>query len=243
MNLPNIKVVVILLMLSGLCKMTEVFGQEFSEPPIIYKPNSIVFSPFNLLDAVNPSFQLGYERMINPKWAAQIEGGYIINKGLINIVLNPQESADEYSNKGYKLRIELKRILISQKEFNIYSSGELFYLKNKSEVINQFVVSDPSYDYSFGSPPNDDDSFYYDDYFTNDKSKYGMNIKGGIKVFIGSVFFETYVGLGVALRNNVHTNRENYNDKPLDESVLNNNQRGEMWILNIPLNLKVGYRF
>ena len=243
MKIPIIKVVVIILMLFCLCKMTEVFGQEFREPPIFYKPNSIVFSPLNLIDPVNPSLQLGYERMINPKWALQIEGGHIINKGLINIVLNPQESADEYSNKGYKLRIELKRIIISKKEFTVYASGELLYLKNKSDVVNQFLVSDPSFDYSFGTPPNDDDSFYYDDYFTNDKSKYGMNIKGGIKNFHGPVFFEAYAGLGIALRNNIHTNRENYYDKPLDESFLNNNQQGEMWILNIPLNLKIGYRF
>ena len=242
MNLINIKGIVILLIILGLSITTEIFGQEVSEPTIIEKPNSILFSPFNLLDPMNPSFQLGYERMLNQKWALQIEYGYIINKGLLNILLNPQEKANEYSNKGYKLRFELKRTLVSKKQFRVYSSCDLFYLKNVSDVINQFVVSDPSYDYSFGTPTNNDDS-YYDDYFTNDKTKYGMNIKGGIKAFTGQVFFEAYVGLGVALRNNVHSNRENNNDESLDKSFLNNNLQGEMWILNIPLNIKIGYRF
>ena len=241
MNILNIKGIVILLMILGLSKTTEIFGQEVSEPIIIEKPNSILFSPFNLLDPINPSIQLGYERALNPKWALQIEGGYIINKGLLNILLNPKEGADEYSNKGHKLRFEVKRTLVSKKLFRLYSSCELFYLKNVSDVINQFVVSDPSYNYSFGTPPNDES--YYDDYFTNDKSKWGMNIKGGTKALIGPVFLEAYLGLGVALRNNIHSNRENINDKSLDESLFNNNLQGKMWILNIPLNLKIGYRF
>ncbi len=243
MNLINIKGILIFLITLGLSITTEIFGQEVIEPTIIEKPNSILFSPFNLLDPINPSFQIGYERMLNKKWAFQIEYGYIINKGLLNTMLNPQEKANEYSNKGYKLRFELKRTLVSKKEFRVYSSCDLFYLKNVSDVINQFVVSDPSYEYSFGIPPNNDESYYYDDYFTNDKTKYGINIKGGIKTFTGPVFFEAYLGLGVALRNNVHSNREKNNDESLDKSFLNNNLQGEMWILNIPLNIKIGYRF
>lgn len=243
MHLQKFKGVVFLFVILGLSTSTEIFGQEISKQIIFEKPNSILFSPFNLLDPINPSFQLGYERMLNPEWALQLEGGYIINKGLINILLNPQEGSDEYSNKGYKLRFEIKRTLVSKKRIRLYSSCEFFYLKNVSDVINQFVVSDPSYNYSFGTPPNNEKSYYYDDYFTNDKSKYGMNIKGGIKVFIGQVFIESYTGLGIAYRNNIHSNRENINDASLDESFLNDNLQGEKIILNIPLNIKIGYRF
>lgn len=216
------------------------FGQEEIEKK--KKLNSIIFSPFNLIDPINPSFQLGYERTINTKWALQLEGGYIINKGLINILLNPQESADEYSNKGYKLRFEIKRTLAIKDEYGFYISSEVHYLKNVSKVINQFVVSDPSYNYSFGSPP-DNGEFYYDDYFTNGKSKYGINIKVGLKTFLDAIVFEGYVGLGVAYRNNIHSNRENINDDPLYDDFLNDNARGSKIILNIPLNLKVGYAF
>lgn len=243
MKTLKIKGFEILFVILGLLNSISVFSQETREQIFLEKPNSILFSPFNLLDPINPSFQLGYERMLNSKWAFQIEYGYIINKGLINVLLNPQEDADEYSNKGYKIRFELKRVLVAKNRFVVYTSSEIFYLKNKSDVINQFVVSDPSYNYSFGIAPNGDESYYYDDYFTNDKTKYGFNIKGGIKDFTGPVIFEAYLGLGVAYRYNIHSNRENINDAPLDGSFLNNNIKGEKIILNIPLNFKIGYRF
>ncbi len=146
MNKLKIKGIVVLVATLGLFTSFEIVGQRFSEQTCIEKTNSILFSPLNLLDPINPSFQLGYKRMLNQKWALQEEAGYIINKGLMNILLNPQESADEFSNKVYKLRFELKRSLVGK----LYSSCEFFYLKNVSDVINQFVVSYPSYIYSFG---------------------------------------------------------------------------------------------
>lgn len=132
---------------------------------------------------------------------------------------------------------------MSREKYRLYTSGEIFYLKNVSDVINQFVISDPSFDYSFETPSSDGKSYYYDDYFTNDKTKYGVNVKGGVKLFVGPLFFEGYVGLGIAYRNNIHSNRENLDDAPLYDSFMNDNIQGEKIILNIPLNAKVGYRF
>ena len=223
-----------------------IYAQEKDNSDKLEKPNSILFAPFNLLDPINPSLQFGYERLLSPKWAIQAEGGYIINKGLLNIMFNPDESADEYSNKGFKLRLELKHIILNKRYFNLYSSFELFYLKNKSDVINQFIVSDTSYSYSFELPEGyqtDPRDIVYDDYFTNDKTKYGANIKFGIKAFIHSFFVEVYVGVGIANRRNKHSNRENIVDESLDDSFLNDNKRGEMLIFNLPINFKIGYRF
>lgn len=240
---------IILISLTVLSFTFKTYGQDDNQN-ILEKPNSIIFAPFNLLDPINPSFQLGYERMLNTKWALQIEGGYIINKGLINILLNPQEKEDEYSNKGYKLRLEIKRTLVGKKRIKVYTSCELFYLKNVSEVINQFIVSDIYYDYSFDISnelidgyENNGREIEYDDYFTNDKTKYGANVKCGLKVFTGPVFFETYLGLGIAYRQNKHSNRENINDKPSFDNFLEDNIQGEKWIFNLPANIKVGYRF
>lgn len=210
---------------------------------IVKKPNLIFFAPVNLLDPINPSFQMGYERTLNQKWALQVEGAYIINKGLLNILMNPQESRDEYSNKGFKIRFELKRYLKRTHNLDYYSSFELFYLKNKSFVINQYIVSDPSFVYSFGQANDDGQEYYYDDYHLNDKKKYAANIKFGMKFNLESILFETYVGAGIAYRQNTHKYRENMNDKPLDNSFLNDNKPGNVWILNLPINLKIGYKF
>lgn len=82
----GIRPIVILLLLFV---ATGLYGKQLNETNNIERPNSILFSPLNLFDPINPSFQMGYERMLSPKWAVQVEGGYIINKGLINLLLNP----------------------------------------------------------------------------------------------------------------------------------------------------------
>jgi hypothetical protein len=237
--MKKINILILVLLLGNALNIN---GQE--KQKLESKKNSIVFSPLCLLDPINPALQLGYQRMIGLKWELQLEGGYIINKSPLILFFNPGESSDEYTNKGYKVRTELKYIIIKKRKFNFYSSCEIQYLKNKSEVVNQFIVSDPTYDYSFDLPSDAKENEYeYNDYFTNNKTKYALNIKGGIKLFAGSMLFEGSSGLGIAYRKNIHSNRENLNDAPLDDSFLNDNLKGEKIILNIPLNIKIGYRF
>ncbi len=206
------------------------------------KKNAIIFSPFNLIDPINPSFQIGYQRLLSDKFELQMEYGYIINKALFHYIINPHESKDDYSNKGFKLRTELKRFFKNDGYFRYYLSGELFYLENVSKVQNQFIVSDPHYNYSF-ELPNDEEEYGYTDYFTNAKTKYGINAKFGIKRISNAFFYETYVGIGIAYRNNIHSDRENINDKPYDTTFLNDNVPKEMYIFNLPLNFKIGYMF
>lgn len=199
-------------------------------------------SPVNLIDPINPSFQLGYQRLLNDNFELQMEYGYIINKALFHYIINPDESKDDYSNKGFKLRIEFKRFLKRNEIFKYYLSGELFYMENVSKVQNQFIVSDPNYNYSFDLP-NDGGEYGYTDYFTNSKTKYGFNAKFGVKLITSPLFFENYIGIGVAYRNNIHSDRENINDESYDTSSLNDNLPKEMYILNLPLNFKIGYMF
>lgn len=206
------------------------------------KKNSIIFAPLNLIDPINPSFQLGYQRQLDDKIELQLEYGHIINKALFHYIINPNESKDDYSNKGYKLKIELKRYFMNYGVFRCYMAGELSYLENVSKVQNQFLVSDPNYNYSF-ELPNDGEEYGYTDYFTNSKTKIGINAKFGIKLIISSFFYESYIGIGAFYRNNIHSDRENMNDKPYDTSFLNDNNPKKMYMFNLPLNFKIGYRF
>ena len=218
------------------------FGQNNLRLTSEEKKNSIVFSPFNLIDPINPSLQIGYQRLLSDYVELQMEYGHIINKALFHYVINPDESKDDYSNKGFKLRIELKTYFRKDPFLRYYLSGELFYLENVSKVQNQFLVSDPNYDYSFDLP-DDGEQYGYTDYFTNSKTKYGFNSKLGMKVVTKPLFFETYIGVGIAYRNNIHTDRENINDEPYDTSFLNDNIPKGMFIFNLPLNFKIGYVF
>ncbi|MDC0584433.1 hypothetical protein OAO55_01750 [Bacteroidales bacterium] len=125
------------------------FGQDTNRLSMIDKKNSVVFSPFDVLNPINPSLKVGYQRLFNNKYELQIEYGYIINKALFHYIINSDEDKDDYSNKGTKLRVEFKRYIKGTGFYRFYLSSELFYLQNTSKVQNQFIVSDPDYDYSF----------------------------------------------------------------------------------------------
>ncbi|MBE7443641.1 MAG: hypothetical protein HS119_14435 [Flavobacteriales bacterium] len=228
-----------LLILGSFGKMNA--QEEVKKGNYIHKANSIFFAPINLFDPINPSFQVGYERMFYPKWALQIEGAYIIRNGLLMWIF-----PHDYNNRGYKLRLELKYYLKKESNYGLYTSYELFYLKNKSDVYRGFIVSDTSYNYSFefNEGYENDPKIEYIDFYTNEKTKHGMNFKFGFKVYPGSFMLEAHVGMGFVYRINKHTNRENKNDKPEDDSFFyDQNNEGKSWILNLPLNIKVGYRF
>ncbi len=211
--------------------------------------NAILFSPLNLFDPINPSFQLGYERMLNEKWALQFEGAYIIVKSIGHLIDDNSRGIpnSDYSNEGFKGRVEIKYVFEDKGNIKLYVSSELFYLKNKSEVVDQFLVSDTTYNYSFDLPyghESDSRAIEYDDYFTNDKEKYGVNLKFGFKFTPGDHYLlETYIGAGIASRENKHSERENINDQSSWEGPLNDTQLGKRWILNVPFNIKLGYRF
>ncbi len=218
------------------------FGQDTNRLSILVKKNSVVFSPFDVLNPINPSLKLGYQRLFNNKYELQIEYGYIINKALFHYIINSDEDKDDYSNKGTKLRVEFKRYIKGNDFYRFYLSSELFYLENTSKVQNQFIVSDPNYDYSF-ELSEDGNDFGYTDYFTNSKTKYGVNAKIGIKLITDPIFFEASTGIGIAYRNIIHTDRENINDKPYDTSFLYDNIPKEMLMLSLPIHFKIGFMF
>lgn len=51
------------------------FGQDALKLSDKVKKNSIIFSPFNLIDPINPSFQVGYQRLLYDKIELQMEYG------------------------------------------------------------------------------------------------------------------------------------------------------------------------
>lgn len=218
------------------------FSQDANKLSLMDKKNAFVLSPLDLLNPANPSLKLGYQRIFNNKYELQVEYGYIVNKALFHYIINPQEDKNDYSNKGIKLRIEFKRYIKGDGFFRYYISSELFYLQNVSKVRDQFIVSDPSHDYSF-ELPNDGKEYAYTDYFTNSKTKYGINVKAGVKLIVDPVFFEGSAGIGIAYRNNIHTDRENINDEPYSTFFLNHTIQKEMYMLSLPIHFKIGFMF
>ena len=207
------------------------------------KPNSIFFAPFNVFDFINPSLQIGYERMLSSKIAVQIEGAYILNHSVENYLIDLSNGIKdcEYSNSGFKIRGEFKYYYSKRNRIHPYVSGELFYLKNKSRILDTFIVSDTTFIYSTPRPPG---QTLYNDFFTLDKQRIGLNLKFGIKLLAGEhLFFEPHVGLGIVYRISKHYDRENLNDELYGGFLSFSDKAGNMFIANLPFNLKFGFRF
>jgi hypothetical protein len=208
-----------------------------------FASNSFFFAPLNVFDFINPSLQIGYERIINKKYAIQVEGGYILNHSVENYLIDLAKGIQDcpYSNSGFKIRTEFKYFFKIKKKVAFYTSGELFYTKNKSWVADNFIVSDPSFEYPVPKPEN---ANVYTDFFCNDKQRFGINAKIGIKLWMGKHFFmEPHIGIGLVYRISRQFERDNLNDKLYDEVLSFNNKEGKAFILNLPLNIKMGFSF
>jgi hypothetical protein len=206
--------------------------------------NKLFFAPANLLDVINPSFQVGYERKLSDKWGAQIEGGIIMRRSLFGFLFGDLTNYGfRYTNKGYKARAEVIYYLQgeSAKSYNMYFSAEVFYTQNTSRVNDSFEVSDTTFVYPF---PRDPGYYLYDDFFTQVKKRYGFNLKIGADIKLGrGYFFEPYLGLGIAVRNSEHIGRANPNDPLWDESFSWHNKAGRSVMFNLPWNIKFGKYF
>lgn len=207
--------------------------------------NRIFVSPINFTDPINPSLQIGYERSISKNTSLQIEYGLITRRSFLGFLFVDYFGYDKtywYTNKGYKVRTEIKKHKSTRSNFvETYKSIEIFYMKNRSNVNDLFFISDTTFDYSF-----DELDYYngYIDFFTVNKRKIGLNFKYGYNFYINDHWvIEMYVGLGISQRKSTHTDRLNPNDEFYDNIASFNNLNGTKVLINVPLNAKIGYKF
>lgn len=208
--------------------------------------NAITISPFSILDPIHPTIQIGYQRALNDTWETQVDVGYLFNKVFLNYAAYLFASTPgkiTFPNRkirGFKVRTELKRIYKKRRRSKAYLSAEIFYIKRITEHTEDFTIEDRSFNYSFEI---DDSIHNYKDTFVNNKFKVGLNIKWGMKIFIGQLLLEPHAGIGAAYRVVKQFDRENTNDRIIQRNFFSDNELGNKIILSIPINLRVGYRF
>ena len=197
------------------------------------KKNSVTVTPFGILNVMNPAIQIGYQRELTDDLIFQIEGGKILKHSLWGFMgVKLYDGAVNYSYSGYMLQTELKKVL-SEKGSNInrksYISGELFYLKNRGNVNNAY---------------RDSNRERYEDFFVQEKHKYRLAAKFGMQLIFGGYLFVDYsAGIGLAYNHVEHFDRENLNDKSYSSLYGFILKQGNFLRLNIPINIKIGYKF
>lgn len=207
-------------------------------------PNAFFVNPLGLMDLINPSIQVGYERWLNQQLAIQAEAGPIIRHSLLGYLFESMDrGAYWYTNRGFKAKAELKYTQTRRKfvlGYPVYSV-ELFYTDNHSYVNDLFNVVDTTFMYD---PPRDTGYYYYEDFFTIHKQRVGINLKMSGKSFI---FHQWYIepgfGIGVAYRKITQSGRANPNDEFFDPALSSHNMEGISILPNFTVSLKIGYVF
>lgn len=224
----SIKRVIILLVFFCLCYCIN--AQD--EVRTMTKKNVVFIYPFNLLDLLNPSIQLGYEHYFSQKYIVRTDVGIIIQRPLFGVDEIGFQGAFQtpYYYSGYKCRAELQRVLNTRGIHVLrrnYLGAEIYYTHNYGQVNNSYLANNTS----------------YEDSFIQDKHKVGINIKFGKKFFFGNKTVDASGGIGIAYFVVNHIGRYNLNDPSLDRELGYVLQYGKYFRLNIPLNVRIGYAF
>ncbi len=206
------------------------------------KKNLIHFSPLSLFDFINPSFQIGYERVLSSSISAKIEGGIILPRSIEGFVLNELLTSSGSTDttglatySGFLWKGEVKYwFKDTRSRMGKYISIEGFYLINKGHYRSEFInsISQKS----------------YWEWYDLDKTRIGFNVKLGIQIHWNKFIMSLSSGLGIVYRTAIHKNRSAPNDDiyPVffeDFRWLIYDREGTDWMLNIPINYTIGFRF
>jgi hypothetical protein len=169
----------------------------------------------------------------------QIEAGILLKYWGFYYLMYPIEKMDgdeEYnvedkdSHSGYKLRAELKRLFfIGENRRKFYFSGELFYTKTDGTVHISHGGGG-----LLAPPPSKED-------FIQKKNVYGINAKFGQQILFKNFLIEWHTGLGLTYNNVRHYDRSYYDFDGFWDNYFY--KKGNYFHLNLPVNVKFGYKF
>jgi hypothetical protein len=185
--------------------------------------------PLTLAD-YTPRLRLGAE------YNASDKIGYCVELGIGNYFLNSNQLVARGSSNDYlfyEIRTEVKYYFNTNKSnHSLYYSVELFYI-NMTDVFEN-----NSY-----YPENTSGSIFYTK-ATFYKQKYGLHVKGGIKLIaFKRIDFDIYAGIGVARRNIDYKNVINPNtDYPEDDWGIGIGHKfeGKYTIFHATMGCKIG---
>jgi len=175
-----------------------------------------------MLNYTTPGLELSYEIGYG-KFSTQLSAAYLID--LVHYIkVRPELN-------GIRLNLEEKYFIktTSNRKFRLYTSFEIGYNHMNFVAYERFWISDTKEDY----------------WARWDKKSRSIivNAKMGGQVFIGDLVLDFSMGLGVIFKNIVEYN------KPPDEEMLDGILNGVLEVAgihtfpNVPLSVKVGYRF
>lgn len=184
----------------------------------------IKVSPFRLIDLTNPGFELGIEKTYAKKHASQVSVAYM--KNLIS-----SNAFHDYG--GWRFSAEQKFFIDTKKPLKYYVSAEFAYLKVAYQTSAPFHLPEPA------------DAKSYTDHFNIKKRNTIYNLKYGVLIPLNRFVFDVAGGVGIKNRN-VHRSGFDHENAieitPRHPNVFFiSNKESNKAVINIPINIKVGY--
>jgi len=187
-----------------------------------FSRNQIKFTPTKLLDMYNPGIELGFERFYNTKNSIQLTITY--QKEIFNV-------SQFHNYQGWKYSLEHKFFAKPVKDWRNYLGIELAYLDVDYDDIDEY---------------KDDQTFTkYKDSFHVAKQSISANVKIGTQVYFRSFVVELSAGLGLKYK---MVEQSGIQDPSNDEVTFigfnyEANKEGNYFGINLPMAIKVCYRF
>ncbi len=209
------------------------FRHAFEKVPALVKKNQVKFSPYKLINEINPGFEISFQRMHTLHLSTQIAAAY----------LGDYFQSTHYTNlKGYRICLEEKYYLNRRGHYYPYASMSFIHQSSSYNCLNLFGPENLKWN----------DSLYrqntYTDSITIHKQITSLNLLFGFEFKSNHLVVDCASGLGLAYRSVAHQNRINQDDQMINPShelniyYLSDLSRKGI-ILNVPLNLKIGYLF
>lgn len=181
--------------------------------------NVLKVSTFSVIDFLNPSVDLSYERFISEKRSLQFLIGYLLLNG-------------EDNSHGFKFRTEYR----FYKKSGLYFAPEIFYMYNHYTT---FAAFGKQYDTT---------GYNYVDTFKIDKQVIALTGKVGYEYRYKHFCFDIFYGMGIRFRIVKRYNivLKNPNDEVIEPRELNLrlvNDRVNPIAFNLSFNIKLGYNF
>lgn len=191
--------------------------------------NQIKLSPVRLFTTVR-GIQLSYERQFSERFSTQLTGARIID-------VFPYHFNDITNLKGYLIGIEEKYFLKRKKNYSNYVSVDLTYLSCSLNKAATFTYK----------PTNDSLSGDHSDTILIKRKTSTLSFKYGFQYYYKRLIIDINIGLGIRYRDVTHFEKL-YPDAVWWRGIHASTPTelfisGQYYTFNIPLGLKIGYRF
>lgn len=205
------------------------FGQ--GQPTEHQRRNLVKFTPLKLVGFSNASVEVSYERILKKDISLEFMGSYLLDDPVYSSATNV---------KGARFSFSVRKYINKTSPKGFYGAVEIDYLITSYDAVLEFYDPDEIIEDSY------DHETYADD-ISIDKQMSTLNFKGGYQFVFKSITLDVNGGIGLRYKDVIHSGKEdpdsimdNHFEPNFDDFI---NAEGHYWIINIPLNVKIGYAF